>query len=356
MRGRDTMTDSLHARFAATRGERSLRVAAKRLVHHGYGVQNGCNPPIKPESPTMLNRMTRRKALGLTTAAATTFLAAKPASAIEPIKRNGKPKFKFSLAAYSYRDLLQGKNGSTPELTLDDFIADCAKMQLDGTELTSYYFPEPVTDDYLNHLKSLTFRLGLDISGTSTRNDFCYPPGPERDKELAFCKEWVDYAAKMGAPVIRVFSGNNRKDQTQADAERLAIEGLEECCDYAGKKGVFLALENHGGLTATVDGMLKVVKGVNSPWFGVNYDSANFRSETPYEDLARIAPYALNVQLKVSMKGAEGPSQPADYKRFAKMLSDVGYRGYIVLEFEEKEQDPRTECPKQVERIREAFA
>ena len=59
--------------------------------------------------------------------------------AIEPIERHGGPKFKFSLAAYSYRDLLTGK---TPQLTLDDFIDDCAKMQLEGTELTSYYFPD----------------------------------------------------------------------------------------------------------------------------------------------------------------------------------------------------------------------
>ena len=29
--------------------------------------------------------------------------------AIEPIERHGGPKFKFSLAAYSYRDLLLGK-------------------------------------------------------------------------------------------------------------------------------------------------------------------------------------------------------------------------------------------------------
>src|SRR5689334_18927632 len=80
------------------------------------------------------------------------------APASEPIVRNGKPKFKFSLAAYSYRDLLKSKKG--PPLTLEDFIEDCAKMGLEGTELTSYYFPEKVTTEYLHKLKSLTFRLG----------------------------------------------------------------------------------------------------------------------------------------------------------------------------------------------------
>ena len=227
------------------------------------------------------------------------------ARAVEPIARNGRPKFKFSLAAYSYRDLLKGKDGSAPELTLDEFIADCAKFGLEGTELTSYYFPTHITGEYLRHLKQLTFRLGLDISGTSTANDFCLPPGPKRDEQLAHCKLWVDYAETMGAPVIRVFSGKPQKEQDADEAHKLAVEGLEECCDYAGQHGVFLALENHGGLTTKPDDMLRIVHDVKSPWFGVNLDTGNFRTEDPYEDLAKIAPYALNVQIKVSI-AAEG--------------------------------------------------
>ena len=116
--------------------------------------------------------------------------------AIEPIERHGGPKFKFSLAAYSYRDLLTGK---PPQLKLDDFIDDCAGMHLEGTELTSYYFPTDVGPDYLRHIKNLTFRLGLDISGTAVGNDFCHPAGPKRDEQLALVKRWVDYAEILGA-------------------------------------------------------------------------------------------------------------------------------------------------------------
>ena len=58
-----------------------------------------------------------------TAAAGGMWKLASSASAIEPIVRNGTPKFKFSLAAYSYRDLL---TGSPSQLTLVDFINDCA--------------------------------------------------------------------------------------------------------------------------------------------------------------------------------------------------------------------------------------
>ncbi len=272
-------------------------------------------------------------------------------TAVEPIQRNGTARFKFSLAGYSYRNLLRG---NPPELTLEDFLADCARFGLEGTEPTSYYFPKDVDHDYLRRLKGLAFRLGLGISGTAIGNDFCHPAGPERDKQMADAKKWIEYAEILGAPVIRIFSGKQRGDQTVEEAHRLAVEGMEEACEFAGKHGVFLALENHGGLTTQVDGMLRLIHDVKSPWFGVNVDTGNFRSADPYADLAKIAPYALNVQIKVTMSSAEGKKSPADFGRLARILTDVGYRGYIVLEYEEND-NPREACPKYLDQIREAF-
>ena len=126
-------------------------------------------------------------------------------------------------------------------------------------------------------------------------------------------------------------------------------------CDYAGKHGVFLALENHGGLTATVDGMLKLIRDVKSPWFGVNLDSGNFHGEDLYGDLAKIAPYALNCQIKVVVSGPDRKKTPSDFPRLAKILTAAGYRGYIVLEYEEDE-DPRVACPRHLDELRAAFA
>ena len=68
----------------------------------------------------------------------------------------------------------------------------------------------------------------------------------------------------------------------------MAVEAIEECCEHAGKYGVFLALENHGGITSEVDDMLAIVHDVNSPWFGVNMDTGNFRSADIYGDLASL--------------------------------------------------------------------
>ena len=119
--------------------------------------------------PRAFDRRRFLQTCSLASAATATGLVANHCLAAEPIVRNGAAKFKFSLAAYSYRKLLQGK---TAELTLTDFIDDCAKMQLEGTELTSYYFPNPVTPEYLRQLKQQCFRLGLGCIGDGRRQRF----------------------------------------------------------------------------------------------------------------------------------------------------------------------------------------
>jgi sugar phosphate isomerase/epimerase len=294
---------------------------------------------------------TRRQFLTGSLAAGASVAISAPLCAIEPIPRNGQPKFKFSLAAYSYRDLLKG---DSPKLTLTDFIDDCAKFGLEGTELTSYYFPPKPSPEYLRALRRQCFRLGLDVSGTAVGNDFGHPPGDKRTQEIANVKAWIDNAEILGAPVIRIFAGHQQKDQTEAQAHSLMVQAIEECCDYAGKHGVHLALENHGGPTDTADGLMKFVRDVQSPWFGVNLDSGNFHSDDPYGELEKIAPYALNAQIKVVMSGPDKKKVPADFARLAKILRAAHYRGYVVLEYEES-GDPREESAKFLNQVREAF-
>jgi sugar phosphate isomerase/epimerase len=195
----------------------------------------------------------------------------------------------------------------------------------------------------------------LDISGTAVGNDFCEPPGPKRDEQIALVKRWIDHAEVLGAPVIRIFSGSVKRGQSAKEAHRMAVEGIEECCQYAGEHGVFLALENHGGLTESAEGILGLVRDVKSAWFGVNMDTGNFHTDDVYGDLAKLAPYTLNVQVKVVIQPAGDKKQPTDFARLAKILREAGYRGYIVLEFGEP-GDPREECRKYVAQLREAFA
>jgi len=110
-----------------------------------------------------------------------------------------------------------------------------------------------------------------------------------------------------------------------------------------------------GGLTATAEGHLAIVRAVQSPWFGAWMDSGNFHDGDPYAQLEQIAPYVLHVQVKVVTREKGKDPQPMDFRRLRKILEGVGYRGWICLEYEEKE-DPRQACPRYLDQLREAFA
>ena len=270
------------------------------------------------------------------------------ASAAEPPARNGKSHMKLSLAAYSFNKFLPNRGTAeqlaAAKMRLEDFIQFCADQNLDGTELTSYYFPKEFSQAYLIAIKEQTFRLGLDVSGTAIGNDFCKPAGEEWDKQLKLTREWIDHSATMGAPVIRIFAGNVPKGETEAASFERCVTGISKSLEYAAEKGVFLALENHGGITGTAEQLLKIVKAVApSPWFGVNLDGGNFRSENVYAELEQIAPYAINAQVKVSVT-PNGKKEPADLGRVIEILRKANYRGYVVLEYEEA--DPYGEIPK----------
>jgi sugar phosphate isomerase/epimerase len=261
-------------------------------------------------------------------------------------------------------------------MNLAGFIDYCASLGLPGAELTGYYFPKFVQEtpthrppadlmsedpavrqarvdgavEYLVGLKNRAIRLGLEVSGTAIGNDFCVPEGPQWAAQINLCKDWIDRAAILGAPCIRIFAGRVPDGDSEENAIKRCALAIDECLKDAARRGVFLALENHGGVTATPEQMLKIVEAVQpSPWFGVNFDSGNFRSDDPYRDLAAIAPYAVNAQVKASVF-VDDKKQPADLERIVGILKDADYRGYLALEYEETE-NPMAEIPKLVERL-----
>ncbi len=272
-------------------------------------------------------------------------------AAIDPIKRTRPSHFKLSIAAYSYRKYLAGDSKS---MEMFDFVDLAADLGLDAVEPTSYYFPSDVDASYLNRLKRHAFLLGLDISGTAIGNDFCLPEGSERATQIKLAKTWIERAAILDAPVIRFFAGRVPNGDTEKAAVARAIEGFNEVLPFAEEKGVILALENHGGITATADQMLKLVQGIDHPNFGVNLDSGNFRTADPYGDLARLAPYAVNVQIKTEMT-LNGRKQEADLAKLVQILRDVKYSGYIVLEYEAAEE-PLNAIPGYVAKLRDLIS
>lgn len=287
-------------------------------------------------------------------------LIGRSAPALEPLKRPGSARLLLSLAAYSFRSYFidashprEGETDGAKRINLFQFIDFCADQGCQGTELTSYYFPKEVNSEYLLKLRRHAFLRGLAISGTAVGNNFALPLGPKRDAEIALVKKWVDYASVMGAPHIRIFAGSPH-GLSKDEAKKLCVSAVEECAAYAGNRGVFLGLENHGGIVAQPDDLVEMIRDIKSPWVGINLDTGNFHTDDPYRDVAACAPYAVNVQLKAEIQKRDQKLEPADLARFVQILRDANYQGYVALEYESK-PDPWKAVPGLLKRMKELF-
>jgi sugar phosphate isomerase/epimerase len=295
-------------------------------------------------------RTTRRQFLTKIAMASTgPMVLGRTASAIDPIGRTRPSHLKLSLAAYSYRDFLVGPKKS---MDLFGFVDLAADLGLDAVELTSYYFPENVSSDYLNRLKTHAFRQGLDVSGTAVMNDFCLSPGPAADKEVEHVRIWIGRAAELDAPMIRVLSGNWLQGTPDEELERRVIQRIESLLPDAAQKGVILALENHGGgVTVTGEQLLRLVRAIKGPHFAVNLDTGNFHGPDPYAEIALAAPYAVNVQVKTEIRRRGRSKEQADLSKVIGILRDAKYSGYVVLEYNAPE-DPKIAVPQYLKMLR----
>lgn len=266
----------------------------------------------------------------------------------EPIQRSGPPRFEIGLAAYSLRNYFSWKKGKPqtpsddgPALDMVGFLDYCVSQKVDAAELTSYFFKPQANEKYFLDLKHAAFIRGLTISGTAIGNNFTVGKGPELDAEIAEAKRWLDRASILGAPHVRFFAGTGR--QLDGNPERLkeATDALAQCAEHAAMHGIFIGVENHGNLTP--DHLLDIMKRIDNPWIGINLDTGNFHSDHPYQDLEQCIEYAVNIQVKVSMKSPDGKKYPADMARIGEILRAGNYQGYVVMEYEN--ENPYQEIP-----------
>lgn len=258
----------------------------------------------------------------------------------QDVKESGSA-VKTSLNAYSFN-----KNITVSKtMTLFQLLDFAAEQNFDAIDITGYFFPgypKIPSDEVINNVKRRAFELGLDISGTGVKNDFANPDPAIRAADVKLVKEWIDVAVKLGAPVIRVFAGPVPKGYGNKwdEVAKYMVESLKECAAYGKQRGVLVGVQNHGDFLKTADETIKIVKMVNSEWFGVIVDTGYFITKDPYVDIEKIMPYAVNLQIKESPFGPRSPIK-TDLPKLLKIIKKSGYRGYLPIETLEIKGEPR---------------
>jgi sugar phosphate isomerase/epimerase len=241
-----------------------------------------------------------------------------------------KSHLRAGLVAYSFRKEFEAK-----KMTYEALIRSVSEWGLDGIDTTVYWFPD-TSDQFLASLRRTAYKHGVSLYSVAVRSRLCQPTQELQLAEVENVKKWVDVAVKVGATHVRVFGGSIPKGATETQAIAWAVEVLKRSAEYAGAKGVFIGVEDDGGLTTTAEPTVAIVKQTDSPYAGINLDTGNF-PRNGYSQVALCMPYALNVHFKVNIGSAEGTKEKADWDRLIGMFANAGYKGYISLEYEEKE-------------------
>ena len=244
---------------------------------------------------------------------------------------NSKARLRAGLVAYSFRKQLEAH-----KLSYEDLIRYVADIGLEGLDTTVYWFPD-TSDHFLATLRSTAYKNGVSLYSAAARVRLCQPTPELRAAEVENAKKWVDVAEKIGAGHVRVFGGAIPKGATEAQAIPWAVEVLKRAAEYAGTKGIVLGVEDDGGLSATAEPTVEIVKQADTPWAGINLDTGNF-PRNGYAQVELCLPYAVSVHFKRHISTPDGKKENADWDRLMGMFAKSGYRGFLGLEYE----DPAT--------------
>jgi Sugar phosphate isomerases/epimerases len=220
-------------------------------------------------------------------------------------------------------------------MTYEALIRYVSDLGLDGLDTTVYWFPD-TSDQFLASLRRVAYKNAVSLYSIATRVRLCQPTAELQSAEVEKAKMWIDVAVKVGATHVRVFGGSIPKGASESQAIGWAVETLKRSAEYAGLRGIVLGVEDDGGLTTTAEPTVEIVKQTDSPYAGINLDTGNF-PKNGYSQVALCLPYAVSTHVKVNIGGEDGVKEPADWDRLIGMFAKSGYRGYLSLEYEEKE-------------------
>jgi sugar phosphate isomerase/epimerase len=296
---------------------------------------------------------------------------AAPTTAAPPPTQRHRAHFRPALNAYSFLEPLN-ENIRDPATGIDLFgVCDfCAEHDIEAVDLTGYFFPgypRPPDDRYVARLKRHVHDLGLVVSGTGVKNDFATADRSVRAEGVRLTKEWIEVAARLGAPVVRVFAGptGGAKDWrevanggTREDVEGWMADDLRACAEHGERFGVIVAVQNHGDFLASGPEHVSLLARVDHPWCGALVDTGKYLTADPYADIAMMVPHAVNWQIKETL-GSSLKTPRTDYRRLARIIHAGRYRGFVPIEtlaMGRKDYDPATEVLQALTALRKAIA
>ena len=272
---------------------------------------------------------------------------------------------KLGCMSLSYKDEFAAN-----KLDLEQFIERAYQLGLDGLDIHTRAFAS-LDPAYLRRIRMQAFRRGLALSYIGVSSNYGKPQD-ELAAEVATTKEWIDVAAFMGIPLVRVFAAWIPEGDREEDVWARMMPCLEEVAAYGEEKGVVVGLHNHnhGCVTRTGKDVRRIIEGVNNPYFSHILDTGQYVGspgasgqrghEDPalnfYGSIEETAPLAVHVRCKI-YRVQSGVEEWLNYPRIFEILRGVNYNGWLSVVYEGQDVEAEaTAVPKAVRYLRGLMA
>jgi sugar phosphate isomerase/epimerase len=254
---------------------------------------------------------------------------------------------KVGIDSYCYHrflgDVYPEQQPPSDSLTMDRVIDRARELGCEGISLESCFFPS-FDASYLADV-----RARLDAYQFDRVYAWGHPDGLEAGRSLQAKDDMIlhiHHARAIGATVMRVVGSSFSFVRDPHEPQLRIISGwLKEAVRVAASEGVSLAIENH--IDYDADEILRLVEEVDSPFFGVTLDTANFLRvlDDPVAATEKLAPHVLATHIK-DIEPVKGRSVRAwnyfacvaageglvEIDAIIAILARAGYRGLLAFE------------------------
>ena len=257
---------------------------------------------------------------------------------------------KIGITMYSFhRTFKDGK------IDIEKFIEYCGKQGYDSVDILSRFWTDRAQEE--PHVREWVQKAGVKLLTYSLGNNCLTHDEEELKKQMDAVREGIRTAAKLGAPYVRVFGGNNMAEFTTATALERVVTCFKSVMPLCAELNITLGIENHGGYPGTAAEMKTVVERVNDEHFRALFDTGNWLGSdqdpiqaahelkglialTHVKDMVRVPldstdpdaykPGRASIKLKKATVG-QGDVPNAE---IMKVLAEQGFDGYATIEGE----------------------
>ncbi len=218
------------------------------------------------------------------------------------------------------------------DFELDELLAVCDRYGYEGVECRAqadhgHGIELDTTPDQRAQIKSKFDAHLVNLAGISTSCKFESLDPAERQENIDIAKQFIDLAAEVGAPRIRVFGNAFPPGADRDEVVENVGHALREIGEYAEGTGVDCNLEMHGDFYYWKYA-LRAVEIADHDRIGIVYNCD--RREPGWGPISTFIEPVAEYLRHVHLHDIESPEYP--YQDLFRILRNMGYHGYVSLE------------------------